>query len=52
MYKHTMSIFKIVIIIATLLSLYIIINNMYMFKKRVNAWQFPMLLAILLELYT
>ncbi len=52
MYKHTMSIFKIVIIIATLMSFYIFFNKLYDIKKGgVNAWQFPMLLAILIELY-
>jgi len=48
-----MDVFKIVIIIATLLSLYIFITKMYYHGKKglVNAWQFPMLLAILIELY-
>ena len=52
MYKHTIPIFKLVIIIAMLISLYIFLNRLYEGKiGGVNAWQFPMLLAILIELY-
>lgn len=52
MYKHTMSIFTIVIIIATLFSFYILLYRLYVGNMRlVNPWQFPMLFAILIELY-
>ena len=52
MYNTIIIIFKCTIIIATVLSLYILINNIY-FKKSttINAWCFPMLLAILIEEY-
>ena len=52
MYKHTMYMFKILIIITTLLSLYILLDRLYVGNMSlVNAWRFPMLLAILIELY-
>ena len=52
MYKHAIYIFKILIIITTLLSLYILLTAMYEKRlKIINPWRFPMLLAILIELY-
>jgi hypothetical protein len=47
----SLNLLKISITVATLLSLYILVNHIY--KKeyhKMNGWQFPMLLAILLEL--
>ena len=50
-YMTSLNLLKISITVATLLSLYILVNHIY--KKeyhKMNGWQFPMLLAILLEL--
>lgn len=43
-------IFRLFLIIVTLISLYILVNDIYNKKnKLINSWQFPMLLAILIE---
>ncbi len=50
-YMTSVNLFKISIIVSVSLSLYILVIHMY--KKeysKMNCWQFPMLLAILLEL--
>ena len=52
MYKLAMKMFYITIIIATILSIYLLLHLIYNKKhKDINAWWFPMLLAILIELY-
>jgi hypothetical protein len=52
MYYYAVSIMKISIIIAALASLYILCNvSYYKQRDKISAWQFPMLLAILIELY-
>ncbi len=44
--------FRVLIILATLISLYLLFTQIYYKNyKSINAWQFPMLLAILVELY-
>lgn len=43
-------VFRLFLIIVTLISLYILLNDVYNRKnKLINSWQFPMLLAILIE---
>ena len=43
-------VFRLFLIIVTLISLYILLNNVVNKKnKLINSWQFPMLLAILIE---
>lgn len=43
-------IFRLFLIIVTLISLYTLLNEVYHKKnKLINSWQFPMLLAILIE---
>ena len=43
-------IFRLFLIIVTLISLYILVNDIYNKKnKLIKSWQFPMLLAILIE---
>jgi hypothetical protein len=43
-------IFRLFLIIVTLISLYKLIHNVYNRNhKLINSWQFPMLLAILIE---
>jgi len=43
-------IFRLFLIIVTLISLYILLDNLYnKNNKSINSWQFPMLLAILIE---
>lgn len=43
-------IFRLLLIIVTLISLYILLNDVYNNKnKLINSWQFQMLLAILIE---
>ena len=43
-------IFRLFLIIVTLISLYILVNDVFNKKnKLINSWQFPMLLAILIE---
>ena len=42
-------IFRLFLIIVTLISLYFLLNNIYYKNKIINSWQFPMLLAILIE---
>ena len=43
-------VFRLFLIIVTLISLYILVNDVYNKKnKLINSWQFPMLLAILIE---
>lgn len=52
MYEIILIIFKYIIIIATILSFYILMDNIYYNKPSlINAWRFPMLLAILIEQY-
>ncbi len=52
MYCIILNIFKYIIVIATILSFYILINNIYYKKSTlINAWRFPILLAILIEEY-
>ena len=52
MFYYAVSIMKISIIIAALSSLYILCNvSYYKQRDKISAWQFPMLLAILIELY-
>lgn len=44
--------FRVLIILATLISLYLLFTQIYYKNyKSINAWHFPMLLAILVELY-
>ncbi len=53
MYYIILIIFKYIILIATIISFYILIDNIYYKKSNlINAWVFPMLLAILIEEYT
>lgn len=50
-YMTSMNLLKISVIVSVLLSLYILLIHMY--KKeysKMNCWQFPMLLAILIEI--
>ena len=43
-------VFRLFLIIVTLISLYILINKAYNSNhKLINSWQFPMLLAILMR---
>jgi len=43
-------IFRILLIIVTLFSLFFLLQKIYNKKQRlINSWQFPMLLAILIE---
>jgi hypothetical protein len=43
-------IFRLFLIIVTLISLYILLNDIVNKKNKIiNSWQFPMLLAILIE---
>lgn len=43
-------VFRLFLIIVTLISLYILLDNVYNKNNRIiNSWQFPMLLAILIE---
>lgn len=43
-------IFRILLIIVTLFSLFFLLQKVYNKKQRlINSWQFPMLLAILIE---
>lgn len=43
-------VFRLFLIIVTLISLYILLDNVYNKNHRIiNSWQFPMLLAILIE---
>ena len=52
MYKYAVSIMKFSTLIAALSSLYVLAHLSY-FKQhdKINPWQFPMLLAVLIELY-
>ena len=50
-YMTSMNLLKLSVIVSVLLSLYILLIHMY--KKeysKMNCWQFPMLLAILIEI--
>ena len=49
MFNIILIIFKYIIVIAAILSFYILINNIYYKKSILNAWRFPMLLAMLIE---
>jgi hypothetical protein len=43
-------VFRLFLIIVTLISLYILLDNVYNKNHgSINSWQFPMLLAILIE---
>lgn len=43
-------VFRLFLIIVTLISLYVLLDNVYNKNHRsINSWQFPMLLAILIE---
>lgn len=43
-------VFRLFLIIITLISLYILLNDIFNKKNKIiNSWQFPMLLAILIE---
>jgi hypothetical protein len=43
-------VFRLFLIIITLISLYILLDNVYNKNHAlINSWQFPMLLAILIE---
>ena len=43
-------VFRLFLIIVTLISLYILLNDVFNKKNKViKSWQFPMLLAILIE---
>ena len=43
-------VFRLFLIVVTLISLYILLSDVYNKKNKViNSWQFPMLLAILIE---
>ena len=43
-------VFRLFLIIVTLISLYILLNDVVNKKNKIiNSWQFPMLLAILIE---
>ena len=52
MYSYAISIIKISTLIAALSSLYILVHlSYYKQHDKISAWQFPMLLAVLIELY-
>ena len=52
MFYYAVSIMKISTIIAALSSLYILVHlSYYKQHDKMSAWQFPMLLAVLIELY-
>lgn len=52
MYSYAISIMKISTLIAALSSLYILVHlSYYKQRDKISAWQFPMLLAVLIELY-
>ena len=40
--------FRLLLIIVTFISLHLLLTSMYQ-KQAINSWQFPMLLAILIE---
>ena len=52
MYKHAYNLFKILIVLITLVSLYMLMNQIY-YKNYVMiyTWHFPMLLAICIETF-
>jgi hypothetical protein len=49
------NVFKILLIVLTLLSLYMllmcIVKNDYKYYKTFSSWQFPMLLALLIDVF-
>ena len=52
MNKHFFLIFHICLFIVLIQSLYILISNLHSKNhKLINSWQFPMILAILIESY-
>jgi uncharacterized membrane protein YuzA (DUF378 family) len=51
-YMTSTHLLRILIGLAALISLYVLLNHIYKKEYQImNCWQFPMLLAILIELY-
>jgi len=52
MYKHAQQLFKILIVLLTLVSLYMLAHKIYYKNyQQVYSWHFPMLLAICIETF-
>ena len=50
MYKHAQQLFKILLVLITLVSLYMLAHRLYYRNySRVHSWHFPMLLAMCIE---